>query len=51
MTQFSYDANDNLLSVKDPRSLTTSYSYNGFGDLVSQLSPDTGTTSGCVVME
>jgi YD repeat-containing protein len=31
--------------VTDPRSLLTSYSYNGFGDLVTQVSPDTGTTT------
>ena len=32
-------------SVKDPRNLTTSYGYNGFGDLATQSSPDTGGTT------
>ena len=45
MTAFSYDANDNLTTVTDPRNLTTSYGYNGFGDQVSLISPDTGTTA------
>src|SRR4029077_14811198 len=40
-----YDAQDNLTSVQDPRSLTTSYTYIGFGDLKQQVSPDTGTTT------
>jgi YD repeat-containing protein len=33
------------MSVTDPRTLTTSYAYNGFGDLTTQTSPDTGTTT------
>jgi YD repeat-containing protein len=45
MTQFGYDANDNLISVTDPRNLVTSYEYNGFGELKAQTSPDTGTTT------
>ena len=36
--------NDNLTTVVDPRSLTTGYTYNGFGDLIQQSSPDTGIT-------
>jgi YD repeat-containing protein len=39
------DAVDNLTSVEDPNGLTTSYAYNGFGDLTTQVSPDTGTTT------
>jgi RHS repeat-associated protein len=31
--------------VTDPRSLVTSYTYNGFGNLKTQVSPDTGTTT------
>jgi len=31
--------------VQDPRGLTTTYTYNGLGDLLSQASPDTGTTT------
>jgi RHS repeat-associated protein len=45
ITAFTYDANDSLKSVTDPRSLVTSYNYNGFGDLATQVSPDTGTTT------
>ncbi len=40
----SYDSNDNLVSVIDPRSLTTSYTHNGFGDVTRLASPDTGTS-------
>ena len=29
----------------DPKGLTTSYGYNGLGDLVTLASPDTGTTT------
>ena len=38
------DAQDNLTSVTDPRSLVTGYCYNGFGDLLTLTSPDTGLT-------
>lgn len=41
---FGYDVLDNLLSVLDPKGLTTSYVYNGFGEVTSHVSPDTGTT-------
>lgn len=44
-TKFEYDANDNLTKVTDPKGLDTTYSYNGFGDLVQLSSPDTGTTT------
>jgi len=43
--QYTYDALDYLSSVTDPRLLTTTYSVNGFGNLLSQVSPDTGTTT------
>jgi len=42
---YTYDGLDYLSSVTDPRLLTTSYSVNGFGNLLSQVSPDTGTTT------
>ncbi len=45
ITQLGYDANDNLASVKDPRTLTTGYTHNGFNDLTHVVSPDTGTTT------
>ena len=45
ITQFGYDARDNLTSVIDPKGLTTSYVYSGFDDLKQMVSPDTGTTN------
>ena len=45
VSHLAYDANDNLTSVQDPRSFTTSYTYNGFKDLTKRVSPDTGTTT------
>jgi RHS repeat-associated protein len=45
-TVLTYDAKDRLKTVKDPKlSATTTYTYNGLGDLESQVSPDTGTTT------
>ncbi|OGT56156.1 MAG: hypothetical protein A3E01_02445, partial [Gammaproteobacteria bacterium RIFCSPHIGHO2_12_FULL_63_22] len=45
ITQFGYDARDNLTSVIDPKGLTTGYAYSGFDDLMQLISPDTGTTN------
>ncbi len=44
-TQQRYDALDRLTRVTDPKGLHTEYVYNGFGDRVQLISPDTGTTS------
>jgi YD repeat-containing protein len=44
-TKYEYDAQDNLTKVTDPKNLATTYTYNGFNELVSQASPDTGTTT------
>ncbi len=45
-TVFTYDARDRLATVKDPKlSTATVYTYNGLGDLLTQASPDTGTTT------
>jgi len=44
-TEFKYDAQDNLIEVKDPKALTTRYQYNAFGDLIRLESPDTGVTA------
>lgn len=45
-TTFTYDAKDHLKTVKDPKlSATTTYNYDGLGNLTSQVSPDTGTTA------
>lgn len=45
VTQYGYNALDQLISVTDPRSKVTSYTYNALGDLTLQVSPDTGTTA------
>lgn len=44
-TEFKYDAQDRLITIKDPQNLDTSYGYNGFGDQVRLTSPDTGESS------
>lgn len=43
-TQYGYDAASNLTSVTDPKGNVTRYVYNGFGDKITQTSPDTGVT-------
>jgi RHS repeat-associated protein len=40
----THDAHDRPLTVKDPNGNVTSYVYDGFGDLIQQTSPDSGTT-------
>ena len=42
VTQFEYDARDNLTKVVDPKNLDTRYSYSGLNDLIQLSSPDTG---------
>lgn len=44
-SQFKYDALDNLTEVTDPKGLKTTYARNGFGEVVTQTSPDTGVTT------
>jgi RHS repeat-associated protein len=44
VTQFTYDAGDNVTKVTDPRGLVTTYVYDGLGQRWQQTSPDTGTT-------
>lgn len=34
-----------LQLLQDPKSLTTTYSYNGFGEMISMTSPDTEITT------
>jgi RHS repeat-associated protein len=52
ITKYDYDVQDNLTKVTDPKfspqgasAPATTYTYNGFNELISQTSPDTGTTS------
>jgi YD repeat-containing protein len=44
-TKYEYDPQDNLTKVTDPNGLNTTYAYNGFNELITQVSPDTGTTT------
>ena len=44
LTSYTYDIQGNIATVTDANSHVTSYSYNGFGERVQQISPDTGTT-------
>jgi RHS repeat-associated protein len=39
------NARDDITKVTDPRNLATNYTVNGFGDAITQVSPDTGTTT------
>ncbi|MBT2747150.1 MULTISPECIES: RHS repeat-associated core domain-containing protein [unclassified Lysobacter] len=41
-SEFKFDALDRAISVTDPKSLVTTYTYNGLGDRVKIKSPDTG---------
>lgn len=43
--QSSYNALDQVTQVTDPKGLNTTYTYNGFGDLIAQNSPDSGSTA------
>jgi len=43
-TSMQYDVLGNITQVIDPKGLATTYTYNGFGELQNQVSPDTGTT-------
>jgi RHS repeat-associated protein len=43
-TSYAYNAEDLLTEVEDPRGALTTYEHNGWGDLISQQSPDTGLT-------
>ncbi|MEG2805075.1 RHS repeat-associated core domain-containing protein [Stenotrophomonas sp.] len=41
----TYNALDQVAQVTDPKGLNTTYTYNGFGDLTAQNSPDSGGTA------
>ncbi|WP_447786436.1 RHS repeat-associated core domain-containing protein [Stenotrophomonas bentonitica] len=44
-SRFKYDADGNVIEVSDPKGLKTTYARNGFGEVVTQTSPDTGVTT------
>jgi RHS repeat-associated protein len=44
-TKYEYNGLDQLTKVTDPASLATTYALNGHGELLTQVSPDTGTTA------
>jgi YD repeat-containing protein len=44
-TTSQYNALDQVTSVTDPRSLATNYTKNAFGEVLTLVSPDTGTTT------
>ena len=44
VTAPGYDAHDRIVSVKDANANVTSYIRNGFGDVIRQTSPDSGTS-------
>jgi RHS repeat-associated protein len=45
IVKFSYDGQDQLSTVTDPRNLATSYTVDGLGNQSALTSPDTGTTN------
>ncbi|MFJ2988645.1 RHS repeat-associated core domain-containing protein [Collimonas sp. NPDC087041] len=45
IVKFSYDGQDQLSTVTDPRNLVTSYTVDGLGNQNALSSPDTGSTS------
>lgn len=44
-SRFRYDTEGNVVEVTDPKGLKTTYARNGFGQVLTQTSPDTGITS------
>jgi RHS repeat-associated protein len=42
---YTYDQQDQLLTVRDPKGLTTRYTVDGFGQRTALSSPDTGASS------
>jgi RHS repeat-associated protein len=44
VTSLAYNLGDSLTTVTDPRSLSTSYSPNGLGQVTAQSSPDSGVS-------
>jgi len=45
LTEYAYDVQDNLISVKVANDAETTYVYDDSGNLLSRTSPDTGTVN------
>jgi len=45
VTEYTYDALDQITKVRDPRGLDTLYTVDGLGNRTTLVSPDTGTTT------
>lgn len=45
LTEYAYDVQDNLISVKAANDAETTYVYDDLGNLLSRTSPDTGTVN------
>ncbi len=45
VTDYRHDVFDNVVRVRDPRGVETTYAYNGFGELTRQVSADSGVTA------
>ncbi|QDQ27050.1 RHS repeat protein [Chitinimonas arctica] len=43
--RFDYDGRNRLTKYTDPRGLVTTYTYNGFDEVLVQTSPDSGITT------
>ena len=42
LADYSYDARDNVVEVRDARDHVTGRAYDDFGGMVEEISPDTG---------
>lgn len=45
VTSYTYDAQNNIASITDPKSSTTTYAHDDFGRVQTMTSPVSGTTS------
>ncbi|WP_421569286.1 RHS repeat-associated core domain-containing protein [Stenotrophomonas sp. PD6] len=45
LIEFGYNVYDEIDYIADPKGLATGYAYNGFGDVIKEVSPDSGNTT------
>ncbi len=45
ITQYGYDTQDHITSITDPNNFVTSYDVNDFGEVIQEVSVDSGTTT------